>query len=120
MTASAPARNEREIILPPKRERPARLNARAGVELLCRLQFTVGSMQEMRVGPLRQSITFRNREGYRKSRNLNVPVTASSETRDKLKNAPMIKRLLLWDFARASWQYDLIVLAILAFIFLTP
>lgn len=30
------------------------------------------------------------------------------------------KRVLLWDFPRASWQYDLIVAAILVFIFLTP
>ena len=28
--------------------------------------------------------------------------------------------MLLWDFPRASWQYDVIVAAILAFIFLTP
>src|SRR5215471_17181089 len=32
----------------------------------------------------------------------------------------MLKRLLLWDFPRASWQYDVIVAVILAFIFLTP
>jgi hypothetical protein len=32
----------------------------------------------------------------------------------------MLKRLLMWDFPRASWQYDLIVGLILAFIFLTP
>jgi hypothetical protein len=29
-------------------------------------------------------------------------------------------RFLLWDFPRASWQYDVIVALILAFIFLTP
>lgn len=29
-------------------------------------------------------------------------------------------RLIFWDFKRASWQYDLVVAAILAFIFLTP
>lgn len=29
-------------------------------------------------------------------------------------------RFLLWDFPRASWQYDLMVGLILAFIFLTP
>jgi hypothetical protein len=29
-------------------------------------------------------------------------------------------RLIFWDFKRASWQYDLAVAAILAFIFLTP
>src|SRR3954470_21802690 len=32
----------------------------------------------------------------------------------------MWKRLILWDFARASWQYDVIVALILAFVFLTP
>jgi hypothetical protein len=32
----------------------------------------------------------------------------------------MVKRLLLWDFPRASWQYDVIVAVILGFIFLTP
>ena len=29
-------------------------------------------------------------------------------------------RLIFWDFKRASWQYDLVVAGILAFIFLTP
>jgi hypothetical protein len=32
----------------------------------------------------------------------------------------MLKRLILWDFARGSWQYDVVVGLILAFIFLTP
>lgn len=32
----------------------------------------------------------------------------------------VLKRVLFWDFPRASWQYDVIVVAILAFIFLTP
>jgi len=31
-----------------------------------------------------------------------------------------MKRFLLWDFPRASWQYDLVVGLILAFVFLTP
>ena len=31
-----------------------------------------------------------------------------------------LKRFLLWDYPRASWQYDVIVTLILAFIFLTP
>lgn len=31
-----------------------------------------------------------------------------------------MKRVLLWDFPRASWQYDVIVAVILLFIFLTP
>ena len=31
-----------------------------------------------------------------------------------------LKRILLWDYKRASWQYDVIVFAILGFIFITP
>ncbi len=31
-----------------------------------------------------------------------------------------LSRFVLWDFPRASWQYDVIVALILAFIFLTP
>lgn len=29
-------------------------------------------------------------------------------------------RLIFWDFARATWQYDVVVALILLFIFLTP
>jgi hypothetical protein len=32
----------------------------------------------------------------------------------------MLKRFILWDFPRATWQYDVMVGIILAFIFLTP
>jgi hypothetical protein len=32
----------------------------------------------------------------------------------------MLKRFILWDFSRATWQYDVMVGIILAFIFLTP
>jgi hypothetical protein len=32
----------------------------------------------------------------------------------------MLKRFILWDYRRASWQYDVMVGIILAFIFLTP
>src|SRR5947209_19980006 len=32
----------------------------------------------------------------------------------------MLKRFILWDFKRGSWQYDVMVGIILAFIFLTP
>jgi len=32
----------------------------------------------------------------------------------------MLKRFILWDFPRATWQYDVMVAIILAFIFLTP
>ncbi len=31
-----------------------------------------------------------------------------------------IKRFILWDYPRASWQYDVMVGLILAFLFLTP
>ncbi|HLI83671.1 MAG TPA: hypothetical protein VKV17_07110 [Bryobacteraceae bacterium] len=31
-----------------------------------------------------------------------------------------MKRFIFWDFARATWQYDLMVGFILSFIFLTP
>ena len=32
----------------------------------------------------------------------------------------MLKRFILWEYKRGSWQYDIIVGLILAFIFLTP
>ena len=32
----------------------------------------------------------------------------------------VLKRVIFWEFPRASWQYDVIVVVILAFIFLTP
>ena len=32
----------------------------------------------------------------------------------------MLKRFILWDYPRASWQYDVMVGIILAFVFLTP
>ncbi len=31
-----------------------------------------------------------------------------------------VKRFILWDYARATWQYDVMVALILAFVFLTP
>jgi hypothetical protein len=31
-----------------------------------------------------------------------------------------LSRLLFWDFPRASWQYDILVILILGFVFLTP
>jgi acyl-coenzyme A synthetase/AMP-(fatty) acid ligase len=31
-----------------------------------------------------------------------------------------MKRFLLWDYPRAGWQYDVMVVLILAFIFATP
>jgi hypothetical protein len=38
----------------------------------------------------------------------------------KLKHVGAIKRFIFWDFPRGSWQYDVMVGLILAFIFLTP
>jgi hypothetical protein len=32
----------------------------------------------------------------------------------------MLKRFILWDYQRGSWQYDVIVGLILVFLFLTP
>jgi hypothetical protein len=32
----------------------------------------------------------------------------------------MLKKFIFWDFPRGSWQYDVVVALILAFIFLTP
>ena len=32
----------------------------------------------------------------------------------------MLKRFILWDYKRGSWQYDVMVGIILVFIFLTP
>jgi hypothetical protein len=31
-----------------------------------------------------------------------------------------VRRFIFWDFARATWQYDIMVGLILAFVFLTP
>jgi hypothetical protein len=32
----------------------------------------------------------------------------------------MLKRFIFWEYARGSWQYDVIVGIIVAFVFLTP
>jgi hypothetical protein len=32
----------------------------------------------------------------------------------------MLKRYIFWEYARGSWQYDVIVGLVLAFLFLTP
>jgi hypothetical protein len=32
----------------------------------------------------------------------------------------MMRRLIFWEVSRGSWQYDIVVALILAFIFLTP
>ncbi len=31
-----------------------------------------------------------------------------------------IKRFIFWEFKRGSWQYDIVVIGILAFLFFTP
>jgi hypothetical protein len=31
-----------------------------------------------------------------------------------------MRKWIFWEFARASWQYDIVVVLLLAFIFLTP
>jgi hypothetical protein len=41
-------------------------------------------------------------------------------TSDKLKSMGAIRRFIFWDFPRGSWQYDVMVGLILAFIFITP
>ena len=34
--------------------------------------------------------------------------------------ASALQRFILWDYPRASWQYDVVVILIVGFIFLTP
>lgn len=31
-----------------------------------------------------------------------------------------MRKIILWDYSRGTWQYDLFCLLIVAFIFLTP
>ena len=38
----------------------------------------------------------------------------------RLKLMNVLKRLILWEYPRMSWQYDVIVAAIVAFVFITP
>jgi hypothetical protein len=42
------------------------------------------------------------------------------EPAGKQNASPAGKRLIFWDFPRASWQYDVVVSLILLFIFVTP
>lgn len=41
-------------------------------------------------------------------------------TRASISPGSFLKRLIFWDFARASWRYDIAVALILVFIFATP
>jgi hypothetical protein len=45
-----------------------------------------------------------------------------TESRKSAGNKPngLVKRLIFWDFPRASWQYDVVVGLILLFIFAVP
>ena len=43
-----------------------------------------------------------------------------AEVREQRSRAGFGRRLLFWDFPRASWQYDVVVALILLFIFGTP
>jgi acyl-coenzyme A synthetase/AMP-(fatty) acid ligase len=46
--------------------------------------------------------------------------TARLYNRRLLPYCQVIKRLIFWEFARGSWQYDVVVILILTFIFATP
>ncbi len=50
---------------------------------------------------------------------LNVRLDKVSDEH-KVSGIGMGKRLLFWDFPRASWQYDIVVALILLFIFAVP
>lgn len=45
-------------------------------------------------------------------------VATDCYTEDKMLTA--LKRFILWDYPRGGWQYDVMVIGILSFIFLTP
>jgi hypothetical protein len=45
---------------------------------------------------------------------------ADQDAQPEMTRISMWKRLVFWDFPRASWQYDVVVALILVFIFLTP
>jgi hypothetical protein len=45
---------------------------------------------------------------------------ADPDAQSETMRISMWKRLVFWDFPRASWQYDIVVALILVFIFLTP
>jgi hypothetical protein len=45
---------------------------------------------------------------------------ADQTTEQSAPSPSLGRRLVFWDFARASWQYDVVVAIILIFIFATP
>jgi hypothetical protein len=49
-----------------------------------------------------------------------LTAVADHDAQPEATRISMWKRLVFWDFPRASWQYDLVVGLILVFIFLTP
>lgn len=49
-----------------------------------------------------------------------LTAVADQDAQSEAAQISMWKRLVFWDFPRASWQYDLVVALILVFIFLTP
>lgn len=49
-----------------------------------------------------------------------LTAVAEQDAQAELTRISMWKRMVFWDFPRASWQYDLVVALILIFIFLTP
>ena len=51
---------------------------------------------------------------------IDLVAVADQDAQAEVTRISIWKRLIFWDFPRASWQYDLVVALILAFIFLTP
>lgn len=67
-------------------------------------------------------ITFGRLDWFASKYPANVRLKAVSDGAQHhvLPAANLGKRLIFWDFARASWQYDVVVGLILIFIFFTP
>jgi hypothetical protein len=52
--------------------------------------------------------------------NAKLRLVAETGQQPALPGASLGRRLIFWDFPRASWQYDVVVSLILIFIFATP
>ncbi len=52
--------------------------------------------------------------------NVTLRIVAETANREAIPARSLGKRLIFWDFPRASWQYDIAVGLILIFIFATP